>query len=127
MAKKQKTHEWKPKRIVSVLGVAAAIFGVTQYFGYREAEAFKRGESFYDGTQCLSSWDGSPRNLVFAVEDKLKDPDSFQHIETRYNNADPKKIVVRMEYRARNSFGGYVVETAYGELDKNNCKVLRAW
>jgi hypothetical protein len=59
-----------------------------------------------------SSWDGS----VYQVESYLKrsylkDPDSFQAIEWGKVKKNCGTYVVTVKYRARNSLGGYVVET----------------
>lgn len=65
-----------------------------------------------------SPWDGS----VHAVErylkaDFLKDPDSFQAIEWGKVVKGCGTYAVALKYRARNSFGGYVVETRIFSLD----------
>jgi DNA-directed RNA polymerase subunit RPC12/RpoP len=59
----------------------------------------------------FSSWNGAHRNLEETVKARLKDPDSYEHIETRYTDRGDY-ISVYMKYRAKNGFGGYVVETA---------------
>ena len=59
-----------------------------------------------------SPWDGSvgvvERYLKASV---LKDPDSFQAVEWSRIVKGCGDYAVRLKYRARNSFGGYVVET----------------
>lgn len=65
--------------------------------------------------RAFSSWDGSHRATENRLKSALKDPDSYEHIETKYNdNGD--HIAVLLKYRARNSFGGmtigYVKSTA---------------
>lgn len=48
----------------------------------------------------------------------LKDPDSYEHIETRY---DATKAIIK--FRAKNGFGGYDVQ--YFTFNTNaNCDVL---
>ena len=59
----------------------------------------------------FSIWNGAHRNLEKTVKAGLKDPDSYQHIETHWFDKGDYLTVV-MQYRAKNSFGGYVVETA---------------
>lgn len=67
---------------------------------------------------AFSGWDGSHSNLERYVKKNLKDPDSYEHIETRYGDRGDH-IYVLMKYRAKNSFGGYVIETitATTEID----------
>ena len=59
---------------------------------------------------AFNGWDGSHRHLSQMVKSALKDPDSYEHIDTRYSdNGD--HVYIEMSYRAKNSFGGYAVET----------------
>lgn len=64
----------------------------------------------------FSAWDGAHLKLERSVEDSLKDPDSYEHIETRYGIKGDRLTVV-MTFRAKNSFGGYVVQQAKGVYD----------
>lgn len=67
------------------------------------------------GFHCLSSWDGSHSEVVRLVKGELRDPDSFQHIETRVTPVDGQGLhSFTMEYRARNGFGGMNVGVSTG-------------
>lgn len=78
-----------------------------------------------DGTECFSAWDGSSHYLVKKTKAKLRDPSSFDHVQTRFSKPDDMgRISVKMEYRAKNGFGGFVIENAYGEIDKHTCIVI---
>ncbi len=58
-----------------------------------------------------SSWDGSASQVKNWVTANVKDPDSLQFIE--WSPVLPQangEFMVRVKYRAKNSFGGYVVE-----------------
>lgn len=61
--------------------------------------------------KAFSPWDGSHRQLESYIKKNLKDPDSYQHIETRYAD-NGNTITVTTKYRAKNSFGGYVIESS---------------
>lgn len=66
----------------------------------------------------FSSWDGSHRYLYRSIKSYVKDPDSLQHIETRYiYNKEKKSITVYCKFRAKNGFGGYNICTAMGTYD----------
>lgn len=66
------------------------------------------------------SWDNSYRPLVKLVKDNMNDPDSFQHVETKYWKS-PKTFVFKMIYRGKNVFGGVVTQKIRLEIDlKNN-------
>lgn len=56
----------------------------------------------------FSPWDGSHYELVYWLKSQLKDPGSYEHINTTYrDNSD--HLMLYMRYRAKNSFGGYSV------------------
>lgn len=59
------------------------------------------------------------------VIQSLKDPDSFEHIGTQFWDKDDYLIVL-MKYRAKNSFGGYVVSSvrANVSLDGTQIQIL---
>lgn len=67
-----------------------------------------------------SSWDGSVRQVEKYLKKNLKDPDSYQSIEWSpvVKNNDGT-FMVRHKYRAKNSFGGYVVEEKIFMLDSS--------
>jgi hypothetical protein len=66
-----------------------------------------------------SAWDGSVRQVKDYLKDQvLKDPDSYQSIEwsTVVKTSDGS-FAVRHKFRAKNSFGGYVIENYIFTLD----------
>lgn len=74
------------------------------------------------GFHCLSKLDGSNRSLVDQVKAQLRDPDSFEPIETRITPADNGQHHVTMRYRAKNGFGGYNVSRATAKVDHASCE-----
>lgn len=104
----------------AVLGFIGIIFIVGLIIG-------PRGERTADeiASKCFSGWNGSSRELVRRVKSSLRDPGSFEHVETRRTQANGAgQIVVKMVYRARNGFGGMVVETAYGTIRIRDCALI---
>jgi hypothetical protein len=73
--------------------------------------------------QQFSKWDGSHFQLVATVKKKLRDPDSFQHIETVYN-ASASTIDVGMTFKSKNAFGGYVMSAAKGTYSIDGYEVI---
>lgn len=71
----------------------------------------------------FSAWDGSHIELVKKVKSNLKDPDSYEHINTTYR-IEGDTIWVFMNYRAKNSFGGYTTGGITGITDKQTGKVI---
>jgi hypothetical protein len=84
-----------------------------------EATAAKRQKGFH----CLSGWDGSNSSMVRQVQASLRDPDSFEHIDTLITpvNTESGKHGLTMTYRARNGFGGMNVGRAIAEVDPDSC------
>jgi hypothetical protein len=74
------------------------------------------------GFHCLSAWDGSHRGIVESVKKGLREPDSFEHIETVIGPVTDKGIhALSMKYRARNGFGGMNVGTVIASVRNSDC------
>lgn len=57
-----------------------------------------------------SEWDGSVYPVVLYLKKNLKDPDSYEAIEWSKVQKTDDGYIVRHKYRAKNSFGGYVIQ-----------------
>ena len=67
-----------------------------------------------------SSWDSSVRQVKDYLKKNLKDPNSYESIEwSNVIKQSDGSFIVRHKYRAKNSFGGYVVENKVFALDQN--------
>jgi len=64
-----------------------------------------------------SPWDGSVHAVERYLKRNLKDPDSFKAVEWTPVKKGCGNYTVGLSYRAKNSFGGYVVEQAVFTLD----------
>ena len=65
----------------------------------------------------FSGWDGSHRQVERALKARMKNPDSYEHVETRYSvGAD--SITVVTTYRGTNSFNAVVTNQAIATVDK---------
>ena len=78
----------------------------------------------YKGFHCLSAWDGNHDGLEALVRDTLNDPGSMETFETRITPNNNGKHVIRMEFGAKNAFGGVVRHTALGEVDNTTCDAV---
>ncbi|MDA0998166.1 MAG: hypothetical protein O2944_08175 [Proteobacteria bacterium] len=56
------------------------------------------------GFHFLSAWDGSHKTVVNLVKKNLRDPESFEHVETKISPVKNGEHVLFMKYRARNGF-----------------------
>lgn len=92
-----------------------------------KVEADKEAEDRRKGFHCLSAWDGSSREFAEDVKSQLRDPESFEHVETRITPANPEGLhTVAMQYRARNGFGGMNASTAIGTVRQSDCSATVA-
>jgi hypothetical protein len=69
-----------------------------------------------------SAWDGSVRQVETYLKRNLKDPGSFDAIEwsaVEKIDLPTHKYQVRCKYRAKNSFGAYVISNQIFYLDKD--------
>lgn len=74
------------------------------------------------GFHCLSAWDGSVRNFKVAVQALMREPDSFEHIQTRITPVNDAGFhIAFMDYRSRNGFGGMNVSTATASVRNSDC------
>ena len=65
-----------------------------------------------------SAWDGSVSQVErYLKNEVLKDPDSYQSIEWSKVIKTEAGFAVRHKFRAKNSFGGYVVDNYVFTLD----------
>ena len=70
-----------------------------------------------DDSEYFSSWDGSNRELVSYVKQNMKDPDSFEHVETRFRDNGSSYDII-MKYRGKNSFNATTTEQVTAHFDK---------
>jgi len=81
----------------------------------------------------FSSLYGYHKKLVEYTKNNLKDPSSFEHIETNYwppytdtnIKANANTYRVRMRYTATNSFGGRVQGNVLAEVSSNNGSIIQ--
>lgn len=77
--------------------------------------------------KCFSSVFGTPTGLDALVRDQLRDPESFEAIETRLASPNAHgEIDFRTRYRARNGFGGMSVGSVNGTVRLSDCTITRS-
>jgi len=86
--------------------------------------AEKKAEEVRKGFHCLSAWNGSHRGIVKATKTVLKDPRSFEHIQTRVTPVQNFKHTLYMDYRAKNGFGGMTVGTVVATYSNASCDIF---
>ena len=88
----------------------------------KEAREKKEAADRTKGFHCLSGWDGSNASMVERVTARLRDPDSFKHIETRITPIDKNgSHAIAMKFSSKNGFGGVNQGVATASVDNKNC------
>ena len=113
--------EWQK----AVVGVTIAPLFLVGYGLFHQASKGLEGEPKNRQFACMSSLDGSMFELAYEAKQGLRDPDSFEHIQSSATVVDVDgRQRIRMRFRARNGFGGMNVETAEAVVSNRDCKLL---
>ena len=74
---------------------------------------------------CLDPWDGNHNGFEDQIRPLLNDRGSMKTHETRFGVEDYSlnRVLIKMVYSAKNSFGGRVSVEAIGLLDYTTCEV----
>lgn len=107
------------KHLLSILTVCFFIFiafGSDDEESNTNADGTPKTERQIKVESQFSAWDGSHRGLTNLIEKSMNDPDSYEHIETRFkDNGDHIYIITK--FRGANAFGGKVVNTVTAKVD----------
>ena len=88
-----------------------------------QATAVQKAEDTRKGFHCLSGWNGAHAGVEKYVKANLRDPDSYDHIETRITPVNERgEHALVMKYRAKNGFGGMNVESLVATIKNEGCK-----
>ena len=134
--------------MVGIAGLVILLLFGAGYWALRETdeeriarlarEAENRAQEVEDrrkGFHCLSAWNGSHRDVERRIKGQMRDPGSFEHVETRVT---PVSVACRdnpqaagdcthslfMTYRGKNAFGGVVSGTARAKYRNSDCQVV---
>lgn len=122
MAAYEETREWRFIDYVKAYGiytlglVVALLIAGVMIFGEKSPlpntnQPDQSAEAFFSG------WNGSNKELVSTVKAGMHDPDSFEHVETRYTDRGDS-FGILMTFRGTNGFGGTVTQQVTANIDK---------
>lgn len=115
----------KQKNVAVILiALIALIALLSQWDGEEKTPAQIHRENIISH---FSPLDGSNYEFIDAVKNQMHNPNSFEHIETRYKESDSSDLILVMKFRGTNGFGGVVTNTAgckYSMLTKEVSNVL---
>lgn len=111
------------KLLPHLLSALIACFFIVMALG---SDDEKKEEKNADGTpkterqikleKQFSAWDGSHIELTKIIKKAMNDPDSYEHVETKYWDMKDH-IVVRETYSGKNAFGGRVKNWVKAQFD----------
>lgn len=106
--------------VVGILGLAVLITWLNLPNSISSAPVMNADGTRHGTSQdanYFSSWDGSNAELVAFVKKGMKDPSSFEHVETRFRD-DGSSYGIKMTFRGKNSYNAVVTQTVTANLDK---------
>ncbi|WP_372000936.1 hypothetical protein P7L68_19625 [Tistrella mobilis] len=113
------------KTLKFILG-AIGIFVVWSIL-FGEGDGMPDSEKREKGFHCLSTFDGSSYLFNDAIKSRLRDPDSFEHVETKITPVNTEGMHnIYTRFRAKNGFGGVNASNAYGIIRNSDCIVVDA-
>ena len=124
MATKQLTSQQRVQGVGCLLGIVLIIVCSISSCFIGGDESSEAGDAREDGFHCLSRWDGNHDGLEKLVRGQLTDPGSMETYETRISKNVSGTHYIQMDFGARNSFGGMVRHTAFGEVDSQTCNAV---
>ncbi|GHB44533.1 hypothetical protein [Mongoliitalea lutea] len=112
----------KSKLTIHLLSLVAVAFFLFIAFGSGDDDSdlnkdgTPKTERQKEVEKQFSSWDGSHRGLTKKIKESMNDPDSYEHVETRFRD-DGDYIFVITKFRGTNAFGGKVTNTVSAKVD----------
>ena len=112
---------------ISILLVFVVSLFLMQYKN-KESKALvnadRQQEKRQKGLHCVAG--GQNLAVEKLIKGALRDPGSFQHINTTIASVDDHgKHFLIMEYRAKNGFGGYNPGSVAAQVYQSNCEVAK--
>lgn len=101
------------------LSVLAVCFFIFIAFGSGEdknTDGTPKTEKQIQLEKQFSTWNGSHIELTKLIKNAMNDPDSYEHVETKYWDMTDY-IVVRTVYSGKNAFGGRVKNFVKAKYD----------
>lgn len=104
-----KTYQQKLERFTRARDALAAKEAATQAAATAKAERRQKIEEQFSG------YDGSHRKFERLIKQSMNDPDSYDHVETKYSDKG-SFIRVFCTFRGKNAFGGLVKNTKVADF-----------
>lgn len=117
MSQQQKPYSKAEWIIAAVILISGFIFWASSCSGPDDSKVLSPEQARVEQLrQQFSAWDGSHRGVTASIKRSMNDPDSYEHVETRYSDQGSHLIVVTT-FRGANAFGGKVLTTVKAKTD----------
>lgn len=99
---------------IHILGISVVVIILGLYiFGEKKPLEKPRSEQ----VQELFFADGSNYQLIQQVKKSMNDPDSFEHVDTRYVDNGSGDVIIFMKFRGNNAFGAKILNEAVANIN----------
>ena len=109
-------------KTVAVLGMCVILAACGRSEAQQASAAEREAQKRAAGQHCVTGWDGYHIGVRKWVNQRLRDPDSFQHVRTEISPERNGRHALLMTYRARNGFGGMTQEQVGAWIDNKTCR-----
>lgn len=82
----------------------------------RAAEYASKKERREKIESLFSAYDGSQPAVERAIKDRMNDPDSYEHVATRFSDKG-SYVMVYTQFRGRNAFNAKIMSVATAKID----------
>ena len=124
---------WIGRRVLALVAVAVVAVGAAACSSGGDGTSGGGGGTEDRLRDCpMVAWDGNLNSFERQIRERLNDPGSMETFGTYFTNGfalEPDgRLMVRMEWGARNAFGGMVRKESVGYLDLDSCEVeITSW
>lgn len=111
----------KTKQILSLLTICFFIFiaaGSSDEGSNKNSDGTPKTSRQIQLDSQFSGWDGSHNELTKIIKKAMNDPDSYEHVETKYWDMNDY-VIVKTVYSGNNAFGGRVKNFVKAKFDND--------
>jgi len=115
--------------VIVMVVCIAGIYGLLAYFKFEEKkpnsvlyqppktqEELRQELRQAQIKKYFSGWDGSHLGLTKVIKESMNDPNSYDHVETKYSDKG-EFLIVKTTFRGKNAFGGVVINSITAKVD----------
>jgi hypothetical protein len=106
--------------VVFAFGILGRIFGPAEMTTNKVVDEAPKKDSTTLAQEKInalfSAWDGSLPQLEKIIKKSMNDPDSYEHVETKYWVIE-NNLIVLTSFRGKNGFGGTVKNYVKAKVD----------